>query len=103
MRIEMDDGVSLAVERTGSGPPLLLVHGFGGAKEDFADHLDALAQHSDVVVFDHRGHGASDQPPDEAAYSLDRLTATPSRSPTRSAGPGSACSATRWAACWPAG
>ena len=75
MRIEMDDGVSLAVERTGSGPPLLLVHGFGGAKEDFADHLDALAEHSDVVVFDHRGHGASDKPPDEAAYSLDRLTA----------------------------
>jgi len=75
MRIQMDDGVGLAVERRGSGPPLLLVHGFGGAKEDFADHHRALAAHADVAIFDHRGHGESDQPADEAAYSLDRLTA----------------------------
>ena len=75
MRIEMNDGVGLAVERTGRGAPLLLVHGFGGAKEDFADHLGALAEHADVAVFDHRGHGASDKPADEAAYSLDRLMA----------------------------
>jgi len=75
MRIEMDDGVGLVVERTGSGPPLLLVHGFGGAKEDFADHVDALAEHTAVAVFDHRGHGESDHPADEAAYSLGRLTA----------------------------
>src|SRR5215467_13798969 len=34
MRIETDDGVSLAVEVAGAGPPFLLVHGFGGAKED---------------------------------------------------------------------
>ncbi len=75
MRIETDDGVGLTVERTGHGAPLLLVHGFGGAKEDFSDHLAALGAHATVAVFDHRGHGASDHPPDEAAYSLDRLTA----------------------------
>lgn len=70
-RVRVDDGVELAVESVGSGPPLLLVHGFGGAKEDFADHVDALAQTHRVVVFDHRGHGASDAPDDERAYSLD--------------------------------
>ena len=75
MRIEMDDGVSLAVEVCGDGAPLLLVHGFGGAKEDFADHVARLAEHATVVVFDHRGHGASDHPDGEAAYSLERLTA----------------------------
>ncbi len=75
MRIPMDDGVSLAVEVDGAGPPVLLVHGFGGAKEDFADHVPALAERATVVWFDHRGHGESDHPADEAAYSLDRLAA----------------------------
>jgi pimeloyl-ACP methyl ester carboxylesterase len=75
MRITMDDGVELAVEVAGDGPGLLLVHGFGGAKEDFADHVAALAATHTVVVFDHRGHGASDKPADLAAYSLDRLRA----------------------------
>jgi pimeloyl-ACP methyl ester carboxylesterase len=51
------------------------VHGFGGAKEDFADHVDALAVDHRVVVFDHRGHGESDAPDDPARYSLDRLAA----------------------------
>jgi len=73
MRVTMDDGVALEVTDTGSGPALLLVHGFGGAKEDFADHVDALAARHRVVTFDHRGHGESDDPPDVSAYSLDRM------------------------------
>lgn len=75
MRVAVDDGVELEVRVAGSGPGLLLLHGFGGAKEDFADHLDVLARDHRVVTFDHRGHGASDQPDDPAAYSLDRLAA----------------------------
>jgi len=71
----MDDGVTLAVEVTGEGPALLLVHGLGGAKEDFADHLDALGRDHTVAVFDHRGHGASDKPNDPEAYSFARLVA----------------------------
>jgi pimeloyl-ACP methyl ester carboxylesterase len=70
-----DDGVRLAVERQGSGAPFLMVHGFTGAKEDFADHAPRFAEHAEVVMFDHRGHGASDGPRDVAAYSLDRLAA----------------------------
>jgi pimeloyl-ACP methyl ester carboxylesterase len=70
-----DDGVRLAVERQGSGPALLMLHGFTGAKEDFADHAPRFAEHAEVVMFDHRGHGASDGPHDLAAYSLDRLAA----------------------------
>jgi 3-oxoadipate enol-lactonase len=73
MRVRMDDGVALEVTDTGSGPALLLVHGFGGAKEDFAYHVDALAARHRVVTFDHRGHGESDDPPDVGAYSLDRM------------------------------
>jgi len=75
MRVVVDDGVGLEVVEQGSGPTLLLVHGFGGAKEDFADQVEALAARYHVVTFDHRGHGESDGPSDASAYSLDRLAA----------------------------
>ena len=76
-RLTVDDGVSLATVAAGpeDGPGLLLVHGFGGAKEDFDDHLEALAEDHRVVVFDHRGHGESDAPAHPGAYTLDRLAA----------------------------
>ncbi|MDQ1429815.1 MAG: 3-oxoadipate enol-lactonase [Actinomycetota bacterium] len=75
MRVIVDDGVALATVVAGptDAPGLLLVHGFGGAKEDFADHFDALARDHRVVTFDHRGHGESEAPGDPAAYSLDRM------------------------------
>src|SRR3984893_18790648 len=75
MRVTMDDGVALEVTDTGSGPGLLLVHGIGGAKEDFTDHVDALAGPHRVVTLDHRGHGELDGPPAPAACSLDRMAA----------------------------
>lgn len=75
MLVTVDDGVSLEVVVTGSGPALFLVHGFGGAKEDFADHVENLSRDYRVVVFDHRGHGESGAPTDESAYSLERLGA----------------------------
>jgi 3-oxoadipate enol-lactonase len=75
VRVTTDDGVGLEVRVEGDGPGLVLVHGFGGAKEDFADHVAALADRARVVTFDHRGHGESDAPDSVAAYSLDRLAA----------------------------
>ncbi len=75
MRVTVDDGTGLEVRETGHGPAVLLVHGFGGAKEDFADHLEALGAHFRAVTFDHRGHGESDAPSDPAAYSIDQLAA----------------------------
>lgn len=64
---------SLAVAEAGAGQrPLLLVHGFTGAKEDFTDWLDQLAALGwHAVVPDQRGHGASGGPSDESAYSFD--------------------------------
>jgi 2-succinyl-6-hydroxy-2,4-cyclohexadiene-1-carboxylate synthase len=78
--VTTDDGVPLATSvrepaSSPDAPTLLLVHGFGGAKEDFADHVDALACEHRVVTFDHRGHGASGAPEAADAYSLDRLAA----------------------------
>lgn len=75
MRVVVEEGVELEVEVRGAGPALICVHGFGGAKEDFADHVDALAARATVVLVDLRGHGASDGPDDTAAYTLDRCAA----------------------------
>lgn len=51
---------------------LLLVHGFTGAKDDFEDHIEDLAALGwHVVAPDLRGHGQSDHPDGEDAYSLE--------------------------------
>jgi pimeloyl-ACP methyl ester carboxylesterase len=70
-----DRSITLAVAEAGaSGRPLLLVHGFTGAKEDFTEHLPALAADGwHVVAPDLRGHGASHAPPEEDAYDLASL------------------------------
>jgi pimeloyl-ACP methyl ester carboxylesterase len=67
-------GVELAVASAGSGDRgrVLLLHGFGGAKEDFADWLDPLATEGwQAVAYDQRGHGQSAHPAGEEAFSLD--------------------------------
>jgi 2-succinyl-6-hydroxy-2,4-cyclohexadiene-1-carboxylate synthase len=72
--IEGADGpLELTIAEAGAGGrPLVLVHGFTGAKEDFADFLDLLAEHGwHVVAPDLRGHGESAKPEDESAYTFD--------------------------------
>jgi 3-oxoadipate enol-lactonase len=68
--------VTLALAEAGAGGrPLLLVHGFTGAKEDFTEWLDPLAELGwHAVAPDQRGHGASSHPADESAYSFDAFT-----------------------------
>jgi 3-oxoadipate enol-lactonase len=70
-RVHLGD-VRLAIAEAGiGGRPLMLVHGFTGAKEDFTDFLEPLAEQGwHAVAPDLRGHGASDQPGDEESYSL---------------------------------
>lgn len=63
----------LAVAEAGvGGRPLVLLHGFTGAKEDFSDWLDALAALGwHAIAPDQRGHGESAGPHEEEAYSFD--------------------------------
>jgi pimeloyl-ACP methyl ester carboxylesterase len=71
--IEVDLGsvVLSAAEAGNGGSGLLLIHGFTGAKEDFADWIDAFAARGfHAVAPDNRGHGTSGQPVEEADYSL---------------------------------
>ena len=53
------DGTALAATRVGSGAPLLLLHGIGSARSDWAAVVPHLAPDFDVIVLDLPGHGAS--------------------------------------------
>lgn len=55
----------------GNGPPLILVHGIGAARNTWAKALPVLSPHFTVVTYDLRGHGSSPLP--EQEFDLDAL------------------------------
>jgi pimeloyl-ACP methyl ester carboxylesterase len=57
--VEVRPGVEIAYERTGSGPPLVLVHGITENHHSWDPLVADLARSFDVVAVDLRGHGAS--------------------------------------------
>ncbi|MFN8040392.1 MAG: alpha/beta hydrolase [Acidimicrobiales bacterium] len=69
--------VRLTISEAGvGGRPLLLLHGFTGARNDFTRWIEPLAERGwHVVVPDHRGHGDSDKPEDESAYAFEIFAA----------------------------
>lgn len=71
-RVEVEPGLALAVEETGAGPPLLLLHGFTGSGESLAALAEALAPRWRCVRVDLVGHGRSDAPRELAPYRMPR-------------------------------
>jgi pimeloyl-ACP methyl ester carboxylesterase len=78
--VALASGVVAVLEGGAGGKPLMLVHGFTGAKEDFGwnaggvefAYVDRLASQGwHVVAPDLWGHGRSTHLGDESAYSLD--------------------------------
>jgi pimeloyl-ACP methyl ester carboxylesterase len=63
------DGTPIAFSRTGSGTPLVLVHGTGAGRARWDPVLALLADHFTVYAPDRRGRGASG---DAEAYALSR-------------------------------
>jgi len=61
------DGFRLAYERTGSGPAVLLLHGWPGDRTDYREVVPSVSQAADVIVPDLRGFGESDKHPAEPA------------------------------------
>jgi pimeloyl-ACP methyl ester carboxylesterase len=61
------DGFSLAYDRTGAGPPVVLLHGWPGGRTDYRALAPLLADAADVVVPDLRGFGDSDRHPADPA------------------------------------
>jgi len=51
--------MSLAFDRAGSGPPLVLLHGLGHRRQGWDSVLGLLTPHREVITVDLPGHGAS--------------------------------------------
>ena len=67
--------VTLHYLREGSGPPLLLVHGWPGFCWEWRENIGPLAEHFDVIAPDMRGFGDSTKPPLDRVdlYSMERV------------------------------
>lgn len=63
------DGTAIAYEKTGQGPPLVLVHGTTADHTRWEPILPALEEQFTVYAIDRRGRGESGDAPD---YSLER-------------------------------
>lgn len=64
-------GVTLDVEVHGAGRPALLIHGFPDSKRLWTKQVPALVDAGfQVITYDQRGYGASDQPEAIDAYSV---------------------------------
>lgn len=65
------NGIHLNVERSGTGPALLLLHGFTGSQATWTPYLDAWQGFS-LIAVDLLGHGRSDSPLDLDRYRMER-------------------------------
>ena len=57
--VTSSDGTQIAFERSGSGPPLVLVHGGVADHTRWRPVMDALGSHFTVLAMDRRGRGES--------------------------------------------
>lgn len=69
MEVTSKDGTAIAFDRSGEGPPIVLVGGALADRSAAAELAAQLAPHFTVVAFDRRGRGDSG---DTAPYAVDR-------------------------------
>lgn len=62
-------GVHIYYEVHGSGPAVLLSHGYSATAEMWRPQIATLSQHYQLLLWDMRGHGQSDSPNDPTLYS----------------------------------
>ena len=65
------DGVRIAYSLSGTGPPVVLLHGWACHRRFWDEQVRALSQSHTVLAPDFRGHGESETP--EGGYTLERL------------------------------
>lgn len=71
--VDVGRGTRLHARIAGSGPPLLLLHGFTGSSRSWDHLVEMLAPHASTVAVDLPGHGLTTTPNDPACYRLDWL------------------------------
>lgn len=62
-RVPVTPGRQIACDIAGAGPPVVLLHGIGGARSQWLQQLAALAPNFTAIAPDARGYGDSDGPP----------------------------------------
>ncbi len=68
------DGISLNVEVSGDGPPVLLLHGFPDSLRMWDDMTPYLVNAGyKTIAFDQRGFGLSSAPPEVSQYRIDAI------------------------------
>lgn len=67
----------LFAEARGTGPGVLLLHGFTGTGRNLATALHTLETDYSLLAFDCLGHGRSAAPADPAAYAFERCALDP--------------------------
>ena len=72
MPYAINQGIRIHYQVEGEGSPLVLQHGIFWSMEGWSrvGYVDALKPNYRLILIDARGHGASDKPHDDAAYSL---------------------------------
>lgn len=69
-------GGAIRIETLGSGPPLLLLHGWTLDRRMWLPQVHVLAKRHRVIAIDRRGFGQSSAPPDLSQESADLLAIT---------------------------
>jgi pimeloyl-ACP methyl ester carboxylesterase len=64
----MRDGIAVYYETRGTGPAILLTHGFAATGRMWSRQLEMLTTSFTVIAWDLRGHGRTDSPADFQAY-----------------------------------
>ncbi|MGE3960316.1 MAG: 2-succinyl-6-hydroxy-2,4-cyclohexadiene-1-carboxylate synthase [Dehalococcoidia bacterium] len=66
------DGLDFWADVEGSGPPVILLHGFTGSRTTWYDLVAAASKEFRTVAIDHIGHGRTASPASVDRYQMDR-------------------------------
>jgi 2-succinyl-6-hydroxy-2,4-cyclohexadiene-1-carboxylate synthase len=69
------NGVNLNVKKTGSGPPVVALHGFAGSMSTWSEFAREAQNDYTIITIDLLGHGDSDSPIDSKRYSIEHSIA----------------------------
>ena len=77
MPYAQSSGARIHYQVEGTGPPIVMVHGFSDSLIDWyeAGYVDALREDHTLVMIDCRGHGLSDKPHAQEAYTMEMRVA----------------------------